>query len=283
MPSSWRPQRHDRLHSIEPPRARTGSPAWRHSRFFECPDPTSRVGGSPGGRCQPGIDPRTCLFDHPGPQSRRRGRRSLGRSLERRRVARRLAPHDDLACLRRAHANGPATGQDVLLHAAHGRRGGQLRFSQGNTARGHELSDLSPGRVADCGRLFAGRHDESDLLQRTGSAKGPSVAGSLLFEGRWFLLTFRKPCDAIYPGGRLGDGIRDQERYENRCRMDWGRLDCRIRLPRRPGFRVHLQGAGGAQHRQQPMGDFNLPGHRARWLRNFRGARTRIRGACAQG
>ena len=33
-----------------------------------------------------------------------------------------------------------------------------------------------------------------------------------------------------------------------------------------PRLRLHLQGAGGAQHRQQPVGDLDLPGHRPRRL-----------------
>ena len=37
------------------------------------------------------------------------------------------ARHDDAARLRRADADGAAPGQDLVLHAAHGRGGGQLR------------------------------------------------------------------------------------------------------------------------------------------------------------
>ena len=53
-----------------------------------------------------------------------------------------------------------------------------------------------------------------------------------------------------HPGCRLGHGFGDQGRHEDRRGMDrrWG--DRRIRFPRRAGLRLHLQGAGGAQHRQ---------------------------------
>ena len=54
-----------------------------------------------------------------------------------------------------------------------------------------------------------------------------------------------------------------------------------IRLPRRAGVRLHLPRAGRPQHRQQPMGDLDLSGHRARRLRHFRGARPRVRPARA--
>ena len=81
-------------------------------------------------------------------------------------LAVRPARHDDSARLRRAHADGAAAGQDVVLHAAHGRGGGQLRLPQGAAPGRHELSDLSPGRTADRRRLSAGRHDVPDLFQR---------------------------------------------------------------------------------------------------------------------
>ncbi len=42
-----------------------------------------------------------------------------------------LRAHDDAARLRRAHADGAAPGQDLVLHAAYGRRGRELRLSQG--------------------------------------------------------------------------------------------------------------------------------------------------------
>ena len=86
-----------------------------------------------------------------------------------------------------------------------------------------------------------------------------------------------------HPGCRLGHGVGDQERHEDRRRVDRRRLDRRIGLPRRPGLRLDLQGAGGAQHRQQSVGDLDLPGHRPRRLRHVRGARSWLRHPRAAG
>jgi hypothetical protein len=68
-----------------------------------------------------------------------------------------------------------------------------------------------------------------------------------------------------------------KRRYPDRRRLDRRRLHRRERLPRRPGLRLDLQGAGGAQHRQQPVGDLDLPGHRPRRVRHLRRARARLR------
>ena len=64
---------------------------------------------------------------------------------------------------------------------------------------------------------------------------------------------------------------------QDRRRLDRRRLDRRVRFPRRAGLRLDLQGAGRAQHRQQPVGDLDLPGHRPRRLGHLRGARPRLR------
>ncbi len=42
-----------------------------------------------------------------------------------------------------------------------------------------------------------------------------------------------------------------------------------IGLPLGAGLRLHLQGAGHPQHRQQPVGHLHLPGHRPRRLRHL--------------
>ena len=54
-------------------------------------------------------------------------------------------------------------------------------------------------------------------------------------------------------------------------------------LPRRAGLRLDLQGAGRPQHRQQSVGDLDLPGHRPGRLRHLRGARPRLRHSGAAG
>ena len=110
----------------------------------------------------------------------------MGRPAERRGDCSRACAHDDAAHLRRADADGAAPGQDLVLHAAHGRRGGELRLSQGAPARRHELPDLSSGRAADSPRLSAGRHDVPDLFQRARSAEGAADAGYLFVEEAGF-------------------------------------------------------------------------------------------------
>ncbi len=137
--------------------------------------------------------------------------------------------------------------------------------------------DLSPGRAAHRVGLSARRHDVPDLFQRARSAEGPAIAGALFGKGSRLLLDLRQPCDAVHPGRRLGDGLGDQERHQDRRRVDRRRLDGRIRFSRGARLRLHLQGAGRPQYRQQPMGDLDLPGHRARRVGHLRGARSRLR------
>ncbi len=97
----------------------------------------------------------------------------------------------------------------------------------------------------------------------------------------WFLLDLRQSGNAVHPGRRLGDGIGDLERFQDRGGLDRRRLDGGVGFPCRPGLRLDLQGARGAQRRQQPVGDLDLPGHRARRLRHLRRARPRLRHSVA--
>ena len=60
---------------------------------------------------------------------------------------------------------------------------------------------------------------------------------------------------------------RRSERHQDRGGLDRRRLDGGVGLPRRARLRLDVQGAGDPQHRQQPMGDLDLPGHRARRVR----------------
>ena len=175
---------------------------------FHVPEPEVRPGGTPdfsnvpipkaGSVPRPEIDvdprdhPRPRLFDHPRAQPRGRGGRPVGRTADRRGAARGPAPHDDAAHLRRAHADGAAAGQDLLLHAAYGRGGGELRLPQGAGARRHELPDLPAGRPADRRRLSDGRDDEPDLFQRARPAEGPAAAGHVFVEGARLLLDLRQ-------------------------------------------------------------------------------------------
>ena len=123
------------------------------------------------------------------------------------------ARHDDPARLRCAHADGAAPGQDLLLHAAHGRGGGELRLPHGARARRHELPDLSPGRAADRRRLSDARDDEPDLLQRARPAEGPPAAGDVFVARARLLLDLGQSRHPVHPGGRLGDGVGDEARH----------------------------------------------------------------------
>ena len=241
-----------------------------------------RGSAATGGR-RSRVHPRPRFLDHPRSQPRRRGGGPVGRPSHRRRIARRPAQHDDAARLRRAHADGAAPGQDLVLHAAHGRRGRELCLFEGAPARRHELPDLPAGGAPDRRRLSAHGHDVPDLLQRARPAQGAADAGALFVAEARLFLAFGKPRHAIYPGRRLGDGFGDQERYADRGRLDRRRRHGGIRFPCGARVRVHLQGAGGAQYREQSMGDLDLPGHRPRRLRHVRGARPGLRHSRAQG
>ncbi len=113
--------------------------------------------------------------------------------------------------------------------------------------------------------------NESDPLAR------PPAADHVFLQGTWLLHHLRQPRHAICPGCRLGHGLGDQERHQDRGRLDRRRLDGGIRLPLSARLRLHLQGAGYPQHRQQPVGDLDLPGHRPRRLRHLCRPRPRLR------
>ncbi len=162
----WETCCHGRLCPADPPRAGARGSARRHARFLERPGSPRGIGGAAGGGRGTGGHPRPRVFDHSRSQSRRSCRRPLGRSSEQRRIARGAARHDDLARFRRPDGHGAAAGQDVVLHAAHGRRGGQLRVSQSAAAGRHEFPDLSSGGIADRRRSFSCRYDVADLFQR---------------------------------------------------------------------------------------------------------------------
>ena len=79
--------------------------------------------------------------------------------LDRRRIARRLAQHDDAARLRRAHADGAASGQDLLLHAAHGRRGRELRLPKALLP-----GDMNFPTYRQAGLLIAAGYPLTDMM-----------------------------------------------------------------------------------------------------------------------
>ena len=145
-----------------------------------------------------------------------------------------------------------------------------------------EPGDMNFPTYRQAGLLIAGgyphaRDDVPDLFQRARSDEGPAAAGDVLLARARLLLDLGQPRDAVHPGGRLGDGLGDQGRHPDRRRLDRRRLDRRIGLPCRAGLRLDLQGAGRAEHRQQPVGDLDLPGHRPRRLGHLRRARPGLR------
>ena len=79
---------------------------------------------------------------------------------------------------------------------------------------------------------------------------------------------------AVHPGGGLGDGLGDQGRHAHRVGLDRRRLDGGARFPQRAHVRRGVPGAGDPQHRQQPVGDLVVPGHRGRRGGHLRRARA---------
>ena len=138
------------------------------------------------------------------------------------------------------------------------------------------------------GLLIAGGYPMVEMMSQIYSnehdpLQGPAAAGHVLVARARLLLDLRQPRDAIHPGGGLGDGVGDQERHSDRGRLDRRRLDGGVGFPRRARLRLDLQGAGRAQHRQQPVGHLDLPGHRPRRLGDLRRARPRLRHPGAAG
>ena len=102
------------------------------------------------------------------------------------------------------------------------------------------------------------------MSQRARPAQGPPAAGDVLVQARRLLLDLRQPGDAVHPGRRLGDGLGDQGRHQDRVGLDRRRRDGRGRLPHRAHLRPCLPRAGDPERGQQPVGDLDLPGDRRR-------------------
>ncbi len=168
--TNGRPRRDDRLSPLGAPCSRTRRAAGRPSGLLERSHSGGGLGGSARGGRRSGHHAQARLFDHPGPQSARGGSGSVGRQPDRRGTAEGSSRHDDPSGLRRAHADGATAGQDLVLHAAYGRGGRELRVPARAPSGRHELSHLSPGRAAYRVGLSARRHDVPDLFQRARSA-----------------------------------------------------------------------------------------------------------------
>lgn len=188
----------------------------------------------------------------------------------------RPAPHAAHAHLRRAHAARAAPGQDVVLHALPRRGSGLGRAGHGAAAEGHAVPGLSqPGSLRGP-RATARRPDVPAALEYARHVQRPAAAGDVPLGGRPHLLDLRQPDDAIPAGRGLGDGRGDQGRGRHRGVVDRRRIECRSRLPPCDAVRLRLHGAGDPQHRQQPVGDLDIPGLRGRRAALVRGARPGV-------
>ena len=224
-------------------------------------------------------DPRPRLHDHPRARPRRRGGRSVGRHArpttsccEGLRHMMTLRAFD--ARMQMAQRQGKTSF--YMQHL--GEEAIELRLPQGARARRHVLPDLPPAGPADRRRLSDGRDDEPDLFQRARPAEGPAAAGDVLVARS--TASSRSPATSRTQfiqavGWAMASAIKGDTRIAAGWIGDGSTAEAR--LPRRAGLRLDLPGAGDPQHRQQPVGDLDLPGHRPRRLGHLRRARPRLR------
>jgi 2-oxoisovalerate dehydrogenase E1 component alpha subunit len=145
-----------------------------------------------------------------------------------------------------------------------------------------EPGDMNFPTYRQAGLLIAGGYPMVDMMNQIYSNEADPLKGRQLpimysSKDHGFFSISGNLGTQYRAGGRLGDGVGHQGRHQDRRRLDRRRLDRRKRFPRGAGVRLDLQGAGHPQHRQQPVGDLDLPGHRARRLRHVCGARPRFR------
>jgi 2-oxoisovalerate dehydrogenase E1 component alpha subunit len=175
----------------------------------------------------------------------------------------------------------------MLLRTFDGRmlmaqRQGKTSFYMQHTARRRSAApsarrsagDMNFPDLSSGGLLIAGGYPLVDMMcQIYSNERDPLRGRQLRFSippGEYgFFSISGEPDHPIHPGRRLGDGVGDQEGHQDRGRLGRRGLDRRGRLSRRSRLRLHLQGAGRPQHRQQPVGDLHLPGRRPRRLRHF--------------
>ena len=91
-------------------------------------------------------------------------------------IARRPAPHDDAQDLRRAHADGAAPGQDLLLHAASRRGSGELAPS----ARRSLPGDMNFPTYRQAGLLIAGGYPMVTMMNQIFSNEADPLKGRQL-------------------------------------------------------------------------------------------------------
>ena len=185
------------------------------SRFLQlCPRiPRRGIGGAARRRCRSGIDPRPRLLDHPRPQPRRRGGRTWAGLLTDEELLEGLRHMMTLRAFDARMLMAQRQGKTSFYMQHMGEEAVSCAFRKALLPGDMNFPTYRQAGPADRRRLSAGRHDVPDLLQRAGSAEGPPVAGALFLEGAWLLLDLRQSGDAVYPGRRLGHGVRDQERH----------------------------------------------------------------------
>ena len=145
-----------------------------------------------------------------------------------------------------------------------------------------EPGDMNFPTYRQAGLLIAGGYPMLDMMNQIYSNELDPLKGRqlpVMYSSRehGFFSISGNLAHAVHPGGRLGDGVGDEARHADRRRLDRRRLDRRVGFPRGPRLRLDLQGAGRAQHRQQSVGDLDLPGHRPRRLGHLRRARPGLR------
>ena len=159
-----------------------------------------------------------------GPRARRRRPRGrpVGAALERRSAAPGPARDAEDTRLRRAHADRAAAEEDLVLHAVP-RRGGdrdaRMRWRCA-TATCAFPTYRQQGLLLARDDIVDGRADVPAAEQRARPDEGPPAAGDVFVQARRLLLDLRQPRDAVHPGGRLGDGLGDQGRHEDRVGLD---------------------------------------------------------------
>ena len=95
-----------------------------------------------------------------------------------------------------------------------------------------EPGDMNFPTYRQAGLLIAGGYPMVDMMNQIYSNERDPLKGRQLpvmysSQGARLLLDLRQPRHAVHPGGRLGDGVGDQGRHQDRRRLDRRRLDRR--------------------------------------------------------
>ena len=266
-----------------PSRSRARGAPGRPAGLLQGPDPQGRLGAAAAGRRRSAGHPRHGVLDHPGAN---RNGEAVGP------WAGTLTEAELLEGLR--HMLTLRTFDARMMTA---QRQGKISFymqHMGEEAvscafrKALEPGDMNFPTYRQAGLLIAGGYPMVQMMNHIYSGEADPTKGRqlpVLYSSKefGFFTVLRQPRHPVRPGGRLGDGLGDPRRHPHRRRLGRRRLDRRERLPRRARLRLDLPRAGGAEHRQQPVGDLDLPGHRAGRRRHLRRPRPRLRPAVAAG